>query len=182
MPLSTFNGAACWLVMAGASPLIVTLHLDDASLHFFQTQRRRYFPPERNFLKAHLTLFHNLPSPEEKITRDLQRWATQTTAFTLDVSAVVGIGKGVAYKIESPELMKLHKTMQEEWRQWLVPQDKQKLWPHVTVQNKVSPTIAKETVHELQKDFQPFTAQALGFSLWHYEGGPWRFEADYKFA
>ncbi len=162
-------------------PLIVTLLLGDAAFNFFEAQRQRYFPPERNFLQAHLTLFHHLPSTEQKITDDLYEWAQPTKAFEMNITAVASIGKGVAYKIESVELMQLHKTMQQGWQQWLKPQDKQKFWPHITVQNKVSPTMAKETLQELQKDFQPFTAQALGFGLWYYENGPWRFAEEYRF-
>ena len=168
--------------MQNSPPYIVTLLLDDSSAAFFNAQRKKYFPPAINYLSAHLTLFHHLPSTEEKVKDDLQRWAAQTKEFELDVSAVVSIGKGVAYKIESPELIQLHKTMQQAWQQWLKPQDKQKLWPHITVQNKVSPAAAKETLQELQKDFQSFKAQALGFSLWYYEGGPWRFEKNYVFV
>lgn len=162
-------------------PFIVTLLLDHSSASFFDMQRQKHFPPALNYLKAHLTLFHHLPSTEQKVKDDLQRWAQQTKAFELAIAAVVSIGKGVAYKTESTTLMQLHKKMQKEWRPWLTPQDGQKLWPHVTVQNKVSPTVARETLQLLQKDFQPFNAQATGFNLWHYEGGPWRFAGEYRF-
>lgn len=168
--------------MQAPLPCIVTLLLDEEASRFFNALRKNYFPPAVNYLSAHLTLFHHLPSTEEKIKTDLQRWAAQTKAFVLQVTSVVSIGKGVAYKIESSELQKLHKGMQGEWQPWLTPQDKQKLWPHLTVQNKVSPAVAKETLQLLQKDFWPFTVQASGFALWHYEGGPWRFEKNYTFA
>ncbi|WP_208644854.1 2'-5' RNA ligase family protein [Mucilaginibacter kameinonensis] len=42
--------------------LILTLRLDEESQAFFDEMRKRHFPQERNFLKAHLTLFHQLPS------------------------------------------------------------------------------------------------------------------------
>jgi len=48
-------------------PLILTLKLDEESQAFFDKQRALYFPPERNFLKAHLTLFHQLPDEPETL-------------------------------------------------------------------------------------------------------------------
>jgi 2'-5' RNA ligase len=161
--------------MHTGSPLIVTLTLDEESFQFFNTLRQRYFPPERNFLAAHLTLFHHLPSNEPKIKEDLLKWSKETKVLSLQVTEVKSIGKGVAYKIECPALNQLHHTMQKEWQQWLQPQDKQKLWPHVTVQNKVTPQAAKETVIQLQSAFKPFTVIGTGFQLWSYQGGPWEF-------
>lgn len=164
-----------------ALPLIVTLLLDDTAQHFFNERRQAHFPPALNVLSAHLTLFHHLPSTEPKVKEALRRLAAETARLHLPVTSVVSIGKGVAYKIESEELLRLHKAMQHEWQSWLTPQDRQKLWPHVTVQNKVAPDKAKETLQLLQHNFQPFSAEGLGFALWHYEGGPWRFAEEYRF-
>ena len=43
------------------TPLVLTLVLDAQSFAFFDGLRRRHFPPERNVIAAHLTLFHALP-------------------------------------------------------------------------------------------------------------------------
>ncbi|HVF98140.1 MAG TPA: 2'-5' RNA ligase family protein [Flavisolibacter sp.] len=161
--------------------MIVTLLLDEASLSFFDGQRKKYFPPALNFLSAHLTLFHHLPPGEPGIQADLQQWSKESKQVSLHVAEVKSIGKGVAYKIDCPALLQLHKPMQQKWQAWLTPQDRQTLWPHVTVQNKVSPVVAKETLQSLQASFRPFTAQGLGFSLWHYQGGPWRHSQDFIF-
>lgn len=168
--------------MQSAQPLILTVILNEEAFLFFNERRKTYFPPAINYLSAHLTLFHHLPPTEAKIQTDLQQWAKETSPLPLNVSAVVSIGKGVAYKIESEALVGLHKTAQRAWLPWLTPQDRQKLWPHVTVQNKVSPPAAKETLAVLQSGFAPFAAQALGFSLWFYEGGPWRLFQEYRFG
>ena len=63
--------------------------------------------------------------------------------------------------------------MQQQWQPWLTPQDKQTLWPHVTVQNKVAPEAARALLQTLQQSFMPFTVQGLGLRLWRYLGGPW---------
>jgi hypothetical protein len=44
-----------------AGPLILTLSLDKASHQFLTGLRQKYFPPHRNFLSAHVTLFHAIP-------------------------------------------------------------------------------------------------------------------------
>ncbi|HEY1022970.1 MAG TPA: 2'-5' RNA ligase family protein, partial [Flavisolibacter sp.] len=134
-----------------------------------------------NYIDAHLTLFHHLPANESTIPDDVQKWSHAYEPFALQVTEVKSIGKGVAYKIESPELLQLHQTMQANWKQWLTPQDSQKLWPHITVQNKVSPEQAKETQQILQTLFHPFTATAQGFQLWTYKGGPWEAVKTYPF-
>lgn len=162
-------------------PLIITLALDTASTGFFNALRKQYFPTAINYIDAHLTLFHHLPPNESTITDDLQKWSNAYASFSLQVTEVKSIGKGVAYKIESPELLQLHKAMQVKWKQWLTPQDNQKLWPHITVQNKVPPEKAKETLQILQALFQPFKATAVGFQVWAYKGGPWEFLKNYPF-
>ena len=54
-------------------PLIVTLTLDAPARERFDALRRRHFPPERNHLAAHLTLFHALPGElEQQVRQDLE--------------------------------------------------------------------------------------------------------------
>lgn len=169
-------------MMEDARPLILTLSLDGASASFFNTLREAHFPQERNYLKAHLTLFHHLPATEPMIHETLLEVSKEQPPFSLQVAAVVSIGRGVAYKIDCPSLIAFHKRLQQAWDAWLIPQDQQKLWPHITVQNKVSPEIAKTTLAQLQEDFIPFTASGNRLSLWRYEGGPWRFLQDFPLA
>ena len=65
------------------APLILTLELDERSFAFFGAQRRRYFPPERNFIPAHLTLFHALPGEH---LPSIAAWTSRQQPFTLDVT------------------------------------------------------------------------------------------------
>jgi hypothetical protein len=168
--------------MQNDQPLILTLTLDEASFSFFNNLRNTYFPPARNYLSAHLTLFHHLPPNKPTIPDGLEKWCRETAPLPLHVTEVKSIGRGVAYKIDCPELVGLHSRMQDQWKDWLTPQDRQKRWPHITVQNKVSPAEAKETLAILQASFQPFTATGTGFSLWVYEGGPWQFVKNFPFT
>ena len=86
---------------------------------------------------------------------------------------VVSLGRGAAYAVDSPELVRRHRTLQEAWAPWLTRQDQQPLRPHVTLQNKVDPAVARETVETLRATFRAREVEAEGFDLWRYEGGPW---------
>ena len=168
--------------MSAAAPLILTLSLDEHAFSFFNALRKKHFPPERNYLQAHLTLFHHLPAEEPSIIETIRKTTAQQAVLPLPVSGTAFIGNGVAYKIESSHLVRLHVSLQEAWKQWLIPQDRKKLWPHITVQNKVAPSIARALHQQLSSEFTPFTAYGTGLSVWVYEGGPWTFLNAYPFA
>ena len=154
-------------------PLILTLKLDKYDLDYFTALRQKHFPPEQNFIDAHLTLFHALPN-QPIIIETGKEVAGNNFPFTLAVNSLVSIGNGVAFKIESRELLQLHKGLQSAWLEFLSPQDRQKLWPHITVQNKVPAAQASTVLAELSTNFQPFMIEAKGLELWEYLNGPWR--------
>lgn len=163
------------------APLILTLALDADSQRFFDALRQQHFPPERNFLQAHLTLFHHLPGAEyAPICQTLAELAATEALLTLSVASVRFLGRGVAYSLENGRLQALHQQLQATWQPSLTPQDQQKLKPHVTVQNKVDPAVARSLHQEMADSFQPFEATGTGLQLWAYRGGPW--EALQTFA
>ncbi len=164
------------------TPLILTACLSEEAQSFFNQQRKRYFPPERNFIEAHLTLFHHLPDEDNTITQTIEALCLQQKRIELSVTEPRGIGKGVAYKIESKVLISLHKKLQQEWREKLTMQDRQGLWPHITIQNKVTPDEAKQTLTQIEESFVPFTAYATGLILWRYLNGPWQVYRSFPFA
>lgn len=167
----------------GTAPLILTLALDDASQQIFDALRKKYFPLERNFLRAHCTLFHALPREKETAIRiDLDNLTATLTAFPLTVEPPKSIGRGVVFPLSSDEAIRLHASLQKRWRMQLSPQDRQRLWPHVTVQNKVAPDVAKQTLHSLLNDYQSLTARGVGVQLWEYLGGPWRLLETFPFC
>jgi len=165
------------------APLIVTLKMDAESFSFFDKLRQRHFPQERNFLLAHLTLFHHLPGSERSsIENTLHALCLQQEQLTLNVTEVKSMGRGVAYKQESATLVALHQRLQRQWQEWLTQQDQQKLWPHVTVQNKVTPVQAAQLLQELTAPFIPFEITGLGLQLWEYQGGPWELLHEFLFG
>jgi 2'-5' RNA ligase len=166
------------------APLILTLTLDEASQAFFNEQRRLYFPPKINYLSAHLTLFHALPGDEQAtIVADLETVATaQPAPLPLQATGVKFMGRGVMYTLDNPTLPALHKRLQRQWQAWLTPQDQQGLRPHITVQNKVDPAVARRLHEELAAGFQPFEALGTGLALWAYRGGPWELLQQFSFG
>lgn len=166
-----------------AQPLILTLKMDERSQEHFDRLRELYFPQERNYLGAHLTLFHKLPGEHaDGISADLQELCLQQAPFTLKATGLRSLGRGVAYKLASPELAALRRILTERWGPWLGAQDRQGFKPHVTVQNKVSPERARTLHAQLQEDFSPFGVGGAGLSLWRYLDGPWEPVDTYLFT
>lgn len=166
------------------APLIITLTLDEASQAFFDEQRRLHFPSKINYLSAHLTLFHALPGSElATIAADLGAMAAeQPSPLPLQATGVKFMGRGVMYTLDNPTLPALHKRLQRQWQAWLTPQDQQGLRPHITVQNKVDPAVARRLHEELAAGFQPFEALGTGLALWAYRGGPWELRQRFSFG
>lgn len=156
------------------APLILTLALDAESFAFFNGLRQQHFPPERNFLAAHVTLFHHLPGARRPdLVAQLAARCQAQAPLNLQVTGLKFMGRGVAYALENEALQALHRELQAQWQPALTPQDQQKLRPHVTVQNKVDPAQARSLFEQLKADFVPFDATGTGLQLWAYRGGPW---------
>ncbi|MFD1470520.1 2'-5' RNA ligase family protein [Hymenobacter caeli] len=165
------------------APLILTLTLDAESQAYFNGLRRRHFPPKINHLAAHVTLFHHLPGADEApITARLAEVCRAQAPLAVQATGLRSLGRGVAIVLENAELRALHRRLQTAWAARLTPQDQQQLQPHVTVQNKVEPAVARQLLTNLQADFQSFTATGTGLALWAYRGGPWEPRARLPFA
>src|SRR4051794_22631388 len=88
--------------MAGA--LIVTAEMASADFAWLDQLRRAHYPPERNQLPAHLTMFHALPpSAEREVRRSLGQVAAQAPPGA-SIEGLINLGGGVAFRVVSPEL------------------------------------------------------------------------------
>ena len=164
-------------------PLILTLKIDDASQGMFDRLREEHFPKERNFIPAHLTLFHMFPGDGEyEISSTLQDLCRQRKPFSLTVTGLVFMGRGVGYRLESSTLPTVRKELADGWWPYLGAQDRKGFRPHVTVQNKVSPEVARDLHRRLEDSFSPFEVCAEGLLLWRYLGGPWEPVGSYGFG
>ncbi|WP_201743893.1 2'-5' RNA ligase family protein [Hymenobacter busanensis] len=165
------------------APLILTLTLDAPAQAFFDELRQRHFPPERNYLHAHLTLFHHLPGAHlAELVQQLSVLAQHQPPLPLRVAGLQFLGRGVAYRLDGPAVEALHRELQRQWWEQLTPQDQQRRRPHVTIQNKVAPDVARALHEHLAAEFEPFGAQGIGLQLWAYRGGPWELLHSFPFA
>ena len=132
-------------------------------------------------LAAHVTLFHALPGAHLDAVRSDLVTAADREAFDVAVTGLRFLGRGVAFTLESAELGALRAELASAWQPWLTPQDRQRHAPHVTVQNKVEPAVARALHDRLLADFVPHRVQARGLGLWRYLGGPWEPLAELPF-
>jgi 2'-5' RNA ligase len=163
-------------------PLVVTLLLEESAQQRFDRLREQHFPPERNVLAAHVTLFHALPGEQLDAVRADLADAADRPAFDVAVTGVRFLGRGVAYALGSSEVAALRSGLVSAWQPWLTPQDRQKHAPHVTVQNKVAPAVARPLYERLLAEFVPYDVGARGLGLWRYLGGPWEPVDEFPFG
>jgi 2'-5' RNA ligase len=165
-----------------SAPLIVTLLLGAEAQRRFDRLRAAHFPVERNHLTAHVTLFHALPGEHLPEVARALAGAADRPAFPVTVSGVRLLGRGVAFDLGSAELTGVRDGLAAEFDPWLTRQDRQWSRPHVTVQNKVDPQVARALHADLSASFVPESVPARGLGLWHYLGGPWAAEAEFPFG
>lgn len=157
----------------GAAPVILTAMMGAADQRHFDDLRTRHFPPERNVLRAHITLFHHLPPSALDELDGLLRVLTAAPPPAATIREVYSLGKGVAYRIDSPELLAIRARIAGHFHGLLTAQDQGVPRLHITVQNKVSPAEARALLEELSASFQPRPLGIVGLAAWHYRGGPW---------
>jgi hypothetical protein len=166
--------------MKANPPLIVSIALDEATHDHFTAQRNHYYPKHCNYLQAHCTLFHRLPSSLPLIDTVLAA-AIHQSILSLQITGVKNTGNGVAYTISCAALQSLHQSLQRSLKPYLISKDRYKLRPHITIQNKVTAFKAAQTFELLAKDFKPFTAQGIGLKSWLYCKGFWQLQNVYPF-
>ena len=156
------------------APIIITAEMGKADQAWANALRREHFPPERNYLDAHITLFHHLPPGHlPEIKSRLAAVASECSPPVAWLSEVLLLGRGVAYRIDSPELLSLRDELAHEFRGLLIPQDQARPRLHITVQNKVELPVAKALHAQLAAEFTPRPLAISGLAAHYYRGGPW---------
>jgi 2'-5' RNA ligase len=159
---------------AAAAPFVLTAELDGESFARLNELRHRYYAPERNRVPAHITLFHQLPAEHgREVKALLTQVSTGQPVIEIAVAEVKSIGTGVAVFLRSPQLSALRDALAREWWPWLTKQDQGGFRPHVTIQNKVAPAVARETQRAVAATLHLPRLRGVGLHLWRYRGGPW---------
>lgn len=160
----------------------MTASMGPADQAWANALRRAHFPPERNVLDAHITLFHHLPGAyEAEAVARVKALTAEFAAPEARLSEVMNLGRGVAYRIHSPGLLMIRDMMAEALHGLLTAQDQGRPRLHITVQNKVEPAAAKALLQDLTADFQPRPIAISGLALHRYMGGPWETIGDWRF-
>lgn len=158
---------------AALAPVILTATMGPADFAWANALRRRHFPPERNFINAHITLFHHLPPSILPELRHRMRGVCDGPSPPAMLTSVIALGRGVAIRVDSPALDAIRAELAAAFADLLTPQDRAPPRLHITVQNKVSVELARALHARLSADFQPRPLTIAGLAAWHYRGGPW---------
>lgn len=165
------------------APVIITAQMGKGDQAHFNALRQQHFPPQRNFLDAHITLFHHLPPMHlSEIKARLAALARESAPPPAILSEVMMLGRGVAYRIDCPELLAMRDELVEGFTGLLTPQDQARPRLHITVQNKVEPREAKALHALLSAGFQPRQLPITGLSAFYYRGGPWEPIQSWSFS
>ena len=163
------------------APLLVTAQLPPDVFAWANGLRTAHFPPERNKIRAHVTLFNSLPPKVEDEVRRLLARHSATPPPPARISAIMPLGGGTAFAIESAALSAIHAELVESLHGVLTAQDGVRRKLHVTVQNKVSSATAKALQAELARDFRPRDFAFVALELHRYRGGPWEDAGTWPF-
>lgn len=163
--------------------LIVTLGFDPATFERLDGMRSRYFPPERNFIPAHVSLFHHLPGVHEgDIDATLAEAARASGTIDLAFREVRRMDRGFLIAVDAPMLAEVHARLARSFRAWLTPQDRQPFRAHVTIMNKAEREDAARAFDEVRAGWAPWRGIGDRLLLWEYRGGPWDAVAEYPFS
>jgi hypothetical protein len=155
-------------------PFIVTGELPSDLFAWANGLRRAHFPPERNHLAAHVTLFHALaPSLREELPSVLARIAGEYAPPSAELTGLMNLGTGTALALTSPAMLRIREEIADLFHGMLTAQDKHKPRLHITVQNKVSPEAARALQAELEVVVQPRKFAFTGLGLHRYCNPHW---------
>jgi hypothetical protein len=120
------------------------------------------------------------PSAEREVRSRLGALAKERRPAAT-IEGLMGLGGGVAFRIVSPDLDHIRRELSDDLHGLLSAQDSGGWRPHVTIQNKVAPKVARALEDALERDFRPRVLAISGLGLHHYLGGPWERIAVYPF-
>ena len=168
--------------MNGPAPFIVTAELPPDIFAWANSLRTEHFPPERNQLEAHVTLFHSFaPSLREELRGHLPRLAGEFAPPAARITGLMDLGKGTALAIRSEGMMAIRGHIADHFHGALTAQDLHEPRLHITIQNKVTKDEARALQSALgdQQLERDFAFSGLGLHL--YLGGPWEAQGRWRF-
>jgi hypothetical protein len=161
--------------------LVVTADFAPDDFAWLEGLRRRHYPMERNQVPVHLTMFHALPpSALDEAKRQLSL-AAALPAPRAELAGLMDLGGGVAFRVVSDELDAIRAEIAGHFHGMLGAQDAAGWRPHITIQNKFAPRVARALKEELERQFAPRPLAVAGLALNRYLDGPWERIGLYPF-
>jgi 2'-5' RNA ligase len=153
--------------MTSRHPLILTLKLDKSTQSLLTNLRNKHFPNNRNYLAAHVTLFHAIPAHRyPELDEHLQFRADQTKGFEVFVGEPKKMGaRGVMVTVRDRphgKIARIHDDVQQ-FLQSKVREEKDRLTEqdsgmmskaHVTVMNKAEEDEVEECLKAVEREFE----------------------------
>lgn len=167
--------------MPGRVPLLIVAELPADVFAWADALRQAHYPPERNRMGAHVTLFHGLPPSAEAPVRGLLEDLARQPPPEAVIAGVMDLETGTAFAVESPGMVGLHEDMAERLHGLIQQKDVRPLRPHITIQNKVLRREALALQAALRASFAPRTFRFRGFGLYGWTGEIWRQERVFPF-
>lgn len=156
-------------------PIIMTALMGKQDFAWADGLRQRHYPPERNRIGAHITLFHHLPPQAlDEIKSAVVKLTTIMPKPEAALSGLIHLGNGVAYRLHAPDLLALRMELADRFAGLLVAQDQQTPRLHITVQNKVNAGEAQLLFEQLSGEFEPRPFAIRGIGLHYYVDGLWQ--------
>lgn len=163
-------------------PIVMTATMGAKDFAWANELRQRHYPVEKNQLPAHITLFHHLPPQAiDEIAELVRKIAADHACPPCTLMDVIRFDDGVAYKLHSPQLLKIRSFFAESLHGLLVQQDQQLPRLHITIQNKVVPNESAKLFRELSNAFEQRPFEITGLSLSYYMDGPWEKIGTWRF-
>jgi 2'-5' RNA ligase superfamily len=172
---------------SASAPFIVTGELPVDIFSWANGLRTEHFPPERNWLKAHVTLFHSFaPSLRDELPRFLAQLAGEFAAPAAEITGLMDLGGGTALSIRSEGLLAVRQLIADHFWDLLTKQDQGGKRLHITIQNKVERKVAQALQADLGPRLLPrrFVFTGIGLHLYrnpHWEPvGMWKFRGKHS--
>lgn len=173
--------------MSGRGPLVVTARLPAGLYSQVEGLRRAHYPPERNHVPAHVTLFHALPpSSLDEVRRLLAAAAGVWAPVPAETCGLVDLGTGTAVGLASRALVALRADLAGALHGLLGLQDEAAPRFHITLQNKVTRSQARALQAALAGRFEGQRFAFAGLELHRLValpegGGRWDTLAQWSF-
>jgi hypothetical protein len=165
--------------MAGS--LILTAELAHGDFSWLEGLRRAHYPPERNYVPVHLTMLHALPPSVEAELRARLGRIVRRKPPAASIAGLMDLGGGVAFRVVSSDLDAIRDDLAKELHGMLGAQDSGGWRPHITIQNKVAPKVARALKDQLERTFQSRPLGITGLAIQRYLDGPWERLVAYSF-